>query len=557
MMRRWTLPYFLLLISFAVTATAVPVALYGLNYNTRQGPDWDPNKCKSREQVLVDLTVLQRLTSRVRILSLADCGQGEIVMDVAKELGLKVMLGLWVSKYEPIFELEKSVLASMLDRGLIDDMVIGITVGSEAIYREDVTIQENIDYMVQVKDMCVNASLADLPVSIVDIAPKYNYHPELTAAVDVVVTNSFPFWESVPIENATDYLIKEIYPIKDQTANQNRDVILGETGWPGAGSNEDVGVGSPELQTKYFTQFFCRMDRELNWKYYYFSGLNNDWRQELDPDNTIEGTWGFLYADLTLKPHFANLAFSCPGSPVEYTFSEIDWTIPTFRPTDPPVASPTASPAPTNEASCQAHTKCAALSGNCCPTDSGGYLGCCDASPTKSPTQAPTKSPVTQPPTFEATPGTTSPTQAPTQAPTESPTKSPVTQPPTFEPTPGTTSPTQTPTKSPVTQPLTSEPTTGTASPTQAPTKSPTQAPTIVTMVPTVPPTKQLDTSTSPTTASPTTPPTEKVTLEASVERTMPPTSRKPIDTFETSSGVIARQCATFPLIVCCLLAFF
>ena len=65
---------------------AVPIQLYGLNYNTRKGPDWDWNKCKSKAEILTDLTLLSRLTSRIRLLSLTDCGQAELVLDVVEEL---------------------------------------------------------------------------------------------------------------------------------------------------------------------------------------------------------------------------------------------------------------------------------------------------------------------------------------------------------------------------------------------------------------------------------------------------------------------------------------
>lgn len=127
---------------------AVPIQLHGLNYNTRQGPDWDWNKCKGRAQVMTDLTLLKRMTNRIRLLSLTDCGQGELVMDVAQELGMQVWLGMWVAPEEDVFQGEKAALASLLDRGLVDEStVLGITVGSEAIYREDATVPQMIGYM--------------------------------------------------------------------------------------------------------------------------------------------------------------------------------------------------------------------------------------------------------------------------------------------------------------------------------------------------------------------------------------------------------------------------
>ena len=65
----------LLSILFCIFATVEsrPVRLHGLNYNTRQGPDWMPydQRCKSRKQVWTDLSLLHKITDRVRLLSIS------------------------------------------------------------------------------------------------------------------------------------------------------------------------------------------------------------------------------------------------------------------------------------------------------------------------------------------------------------------------------------------------------------------------------------------------------------------------------------------------------
>jgi hypothetical protein len=73
-----------------------------------------------------------------------------------------------------------------------------------------------------------------------------------------------------------------------------KDVLLGETGWPSYGNHPRIGSGSPESQTHFFAEFFCRMDKQLNWVYFYFTGIDDPWRQEQDPKNTLEGIWGFF-----------------------------------------------------------------------------------------------------------------------------------------------------------------------------------------------------------------------------------------------------------------------
>jgi len=111
--------------------TAVPIQLYGLNYNTRKGPDWDWDKCKSRAEVLTDLTLLKRLTNRIRILSLVDCNQGILVSSVARELNMELWLGLWVAQEDYVFEEEKGQLQYLIDQGVFDggdSGILGVTV---------------------------------------------------------------------------------------------------------------------------------------------------------------------------------------------------------------------------------------------------------------------------------------------------------------------------------------------------------------------------------------------------------------------------------------------
>jgi glucan 1,3-beta-glucosidase len=131
-----------------VFVDGAPVQLRGLNYSNRKGPDWDPFKCKSYAEILTDLTLLRKITDRIRILSLVDCAKGELVWNAAIEVGMKLYLGLWVGPSpqddfvfdEEIAELQR--LMSTKDMG--DGTILGITVGSEAIYREDATEQQMI-----------------------------------------------------------------------------------------------------------------------------------------------------------------------------------------------------------------------------------------------------------------------------------------------------------------------------------------------------------------------------------------------------------------------------
>jgi hypothetical protein len=227
-----------------------------------------------------------------------------------------------------------------------------------------------------------------LPVTIVDVAPVYVRSKELREAVNFTMTNTFPFWEGIPIDGAVDDLQVDLDWLMNLPESKNKPFILGETGWPSAGFIQGVGVAGTDEHQQYFQEAYCRMHVENKWSYYWFTGIDNAWRLEQDPNNTIEPNWGFFYADLTLKEHFVDFEFQCSDG-VTYSFAEIDFGVSTaFTP----------APAVLDPASCQAHSQCAALVGNCCPNDAGDNLGCCGAvvprPPTAIPAPLPSKSPV-------------------------------------------------------------------------------------------------------------------------------------------------------------------
>ena len=84
---------------------------------------------------MTDLTLLRRLTNRIRILSLVDCDQGVLVTSVARELGMQLWIGLWVASESYVFEEEKGQLQYLIQQGAFDDnTILGVTVCTEIKY---------------------------------------------------------------------------------------------------------------------------------------------------------------------------------------------------------------------------------------------------------------------------------------------------------------------------------------------------------------------------------------------------------------------------------------
>jgi exo-beta-1,3-glucanase (GH17 family) len=274
-------------------------------------------------------------------------------------------LGLWVDNDPNNFIKELNALELILQDSTTDfSHLLGISVGSEAIYRKDVTINEAITNLESTKSLLSEYNI-NVPTTIVEIAPIYSNSQQLRLAVDTIMTNTFPFWEAIPIDNAVDNLDENLSWLLSLPESQGKEFVLGEHGWPSNGYIDGVGVASGDNQQQYMADSYCYL-KSNGYPYYIFTGIDNDWRQEQDPNNTIEGNWGFLEADLTLKSNFVDFTFDC-GDGIIHSFGAVDWSVPELA----------AVEIDTENASCGLWLGCEALSGNCCPTPNGDYLGCC------------------------------------------------------------------------------------------------------------------------------------------------------------------------------------
>ena len=357
-------------------------------------------------------------------MSLVDCKQGELVLKLAQPLGFQLFLGLWVGPdpgvvQNEINELKRLIQIQPTQFSPSTNYILGVSVGSEALWRKEVTLSDIIDYKDEVKSALVDANLSELPVTIVDISDTYVGQPTLREEVDVIMMNNFPFWEPGLIQNpdlAPSFMADtRLAPITSWAEQNNKEWILGETGWSAGGFDEGGNVASPENQLSFFRAFFCfAMDR--GWSYFWFTGFDNDWRVDQEiaeggDGETVEGQFGLFYSNRTLKEHFQSLDFSCPfpASGVRYYF-DVNSTLPTTQ-TPAPSSAEFPSSAPT------------------LPTAQPTAAG--TAVPTAAPTDKPTTAMPSRVPTMTPTDGDTlPPSMVPTLTPQDS-TSTTETEPPT------------------------------------------------------------------------------------------------------------------------------
>ncbi|ETN03577.1 hypothetical protein PPTG_15563 [Phytophthora nicotianae INRA-310] len=290
----------------------------GINYNIRAGPDWAPanEKCKPASLIATELALLKGVTDTIRLYSLTDCDQATVVVPAAIEAGLKVELGMWVDSSASSFEAEKAAFKTLLESGVVQsEHIVGIHVGSEAVYREDVTVDVAISYLEEIRTLCkANAGAAGIPLTIADIGDTYSAYPKLIEAVDYVSANYFPFWEKTDIDVAAKSFYKRFSALVQTASTYNKEVVIGETGWASDGVGAGASPATAANAAKYFYDFYT-LATEKNLMYYYFSGFDEAWKlPTLEANETVEAYFGLFTKDGVLKDSISAMFDNNTGS---------------------------------------------------------------------------------------------------------------------------------------------------------------------------------------------------------------------------------------------------
>jgi glycoside/pentoside/hexuronide:cation symporter, GPH family len=255
--------------------------LYGLCFSAytmgqRAGDVLAPSQVRRRIELLAPHT---------RWLRSFACTEGhELIPAVAREKGLKTMVGAWISSDRERNEREIHGLVTLAKAGLVDIAVVG----NEVLLRGELPEAELLDYVARVKAAVPD----DVRVGCVDAYYLFLERPALTAACDVLLPNCYPFWEGADVSWAAHYL-KRMHALV-QAAGGDKTVIVAETGWPGAGQPVGEAVPSAENAMRYFVDVQQWARRE-GVRLFYFSSFDEPWK--LQQEGEVGTQWGLWDKD--------------------------------------------------------------------------------------------------------------------------------------------------------------------------------------------------------------------------------------------------------------------
>lgn len=244
-----------------------------------------PGDIISEAQVRRRMEIIKPHTKWVRSFS---CTEGnEWIPKVAKDMGIKTLVGAWLGNDDEINQREVEGLIKLAKEGLVDIAAVG----NEVMYRRDLTEEQLLEFIKKVK-----AEIPNIPVGYVDAYYEFSHRPAITELCDVILCNCYPFWEGCPFESSLDYMKQMYYQAKD--AANGKEVIITETGWPSMGESLKGSVPSEKSARDYFinTQLWSANE---NIPVFYFSSFDESWK--VGAEGVVGAYWGIWDKNEKLK----------------------------------------------------------------------------------------------------------------------------------------------------------------------------------------------------------------------------------------------------------------
>ena len=245
----------------------------------------EPGEQITEAQIRRRMKIIKPYTKWIRSFSCTD--GNEIIPRIAKEYGIKTLVGAWLGDDNDINKREIAGLIKLAKEGYVDIAAVG----NEVMYRKDLKEDELLAFMHEVK-----AAIPDIPMGYVDAYYEFSHRPRITEACDVILANCYPYWEGCSQEYSLVYM-RDMYNQAKSAANGKK-VIITETGWPSEGEGLQGAIPGHENALKYFIN-------SQVWSYdddieiFYFSSFDESWK--VGAEGVVGAYWGLWDKDEKLK----------------------------------------------------------------------------------------------------------------------------------------------------------------------------------------------------------------------------------------------------------------
>jgi glucan endo-1,3-beta-D-glucosidase len=296
------------LLALATAVTSASAAFQGFNYDSKGKAQADFER---DFKTAANLAGTDGAFTSARLYTMIQDGTpNEPISAIPAAISTKTSLlfGLWASAGQEAFNQEVAALKKTIDQycGQLDELVAGISVGSEDLYRETPTSKLTspdpgagpetlVGYIDEVREAIKGSCLQDVPVGHVDTWTAYvnETNKPLIDACDWLGMDAYPYFENTKpnsIENGNDLLQDALD--KTAAAAGGKPIWITETGWPVSGKTENEAETSNENAEHFWKHAGCPRFGEMNVWWYILQ------------DATAPPAPNFAVADANGKPLF-------------------------------------------------------------------------------------------------------------------------------------------------------------------------------------------------------------------------------------------------------------
>jgi len=241
----------------------------------------DPTTHIEAAQIEQDLTQLAKISDCVRTYSI-DNGLDQ-VPGIAAKVGLKVIQGIWLgsNRLKNLAQISIAVRLSKDYAGVITALVVG----NEVLLRGEMTTTDLAATIRMVK------SQVTVPVTYADVWEYWLRNREIYDVVDFVTIHILPYWEDLPVR--AKFAAAHVNSIRQQmtVAFPDKEILIGETGWPSAGRMREGALPSRTNQARVVSDIL-RLAKQENFRVNLIEAYDQPWKRRLE--GTVGGYWGLI-----------------------------------------------------------------------------------------------------------------------------------------------------------------------------------------------------------------------------------------------------------------------
>jgi exo-beta-1,3-glucanase (GH17 family) len=249
-------------------------------FRNQQSP-WNSTIIISPEQIAEDLAQLSKISRCIRTYSVEN-GLDK-VPELASRVGLTVILGVWIGRDRVKNALVIDTAMSVAEQ--YPSVVTAMMVGSEVLLRGEMLASDLREIIRSVK------ARVNTPVSYADVLEFWLRHPEVRDDVDFVTVHVQPYWENLPVR--AEDAAAHVNDIRKQLtlAFPDKEILIGETGWPSKGRMRDGALPSRINQAR-FVSGILDLARQENFRVSLFEAYDEPWKRQWE--GTMGANWGLF-----------------------------------------------------------------------------------------------------------------------------------------------------------------------------------------------------------------------------------------------------------------------